>query len=237
MLHIQRVLSRLLGRSLRRSSAAGTWASSGGSFDVHSVSLGAGKVNHPSVLLAKSLILYVLPGLPIKNVINRSPLQLELGSQIKHPLSRFIGCANIFHILFLQFMTWMAFTFHVAAAMSSLFDHISGIAFPSSKKQMIWSHTRRIIACVTNQFTGRDATEMNLPRSAMRFYFAAFINANRPISIWTWHRAAGPKPTPFSFVDGVPEPFFERDYGASFATKFCSLPETGTIGSEIYATS
>ena len=110
--------------------------------------------------------------------------------------------------------------------MSILRDRIYGIISFRSKKKMLRTDARGIIAMMTNQHPFRDRTIVNLPRYAMRrsTFRSAFWTMDYSVAIRHRHSTTGPKPAIFGFIHFGPKSFFERDAAPTSATtEFASL--------------
>lgn len=73
--------------------------------------------------------------------------------------------SNFFDVFFRQFVVWIASSNHIFRTFLSF--SVSHILLMCPKKQMLWIHTPRIVALVTDAKADRNFSEMNYPRKSM----------------------------------------------------------------------
>lgn len=146
-----------------------------------------------------------------ENSINRAHGDPKSSSQDLHPFSRFISTANCKNFSFFQFTQPRPFSVIIWNMAASFGGAISLIISICSYKQMIWPHTRRVIAFMKDLVSLTYWPKMNNPGSSMSRNVLPFLSFQGAIGILVraFH-CSNPKPAVLCFIDMLPKAFRYR---------------------------
>jgi len=102
--------------------------------------------------------------------------------------------ANVTHIIWRQFASWIVFAGTVIRTPATLCKTISQIILLCPNKKMPRIHTRRIVAMMADMQMFRQRTEMNAPRETMNQKGAAMRHTDSSVAIGVFI----PRPQPAS---------------------------------------
>lgn len=225
VLHIQRVLSWLLGRSLRRlaDARASRGLSLGGSFDVPMMPKSNGCDNGSEVLVrvpavpSPDLRLDVLPGVAFRYHRNYAPNNPEFGRKMHVSLTGKKPFPNLQDLGCHEFVRSAFFSSVVHWFFASFIPTVLLILAHCAEKEMRWPHAGRIVTLMADLQAFRDLPSVDYPRNSMNAHVPAFIfhssiATSSPIRF-------GPNPAISNlwnvkwnwpiFFHSSPEPFFQ----------------------------
>lgn len=105
----------------------------------------------------------------------------------------------------------------------ALCDHVGGVLFRRSNEQVIGSHTRRIVAVVTDLESVWDLSAKHLPTKAVRLH-----SYEAAVSLLV--SASCPDPATIGLGNKGPEPFFDRTADTSHRPQVDSALALGIVG-------
>lgn len=153
----------------------------------------------------------MFPPLIMENTVDNARRNAESARQLRiigH--FRFIQLPDEKNIVIAEFCSWMLHSSRIA--LTAFVYAVVGIIKRCSKKQMIWSHARRVVAFVKNEKPWRNWPNPQFISIAMRwktFCFASLSNREPAVAL---HKSPSPQPACFGLFNfGKKIPLFSAN--------------------------